>query len=113
MLPLPSIPSAPCIGGILGSLTHRGGVRKKPAPAAPWTPLTPGNLVLWLKSDTDTFQDSALTTAATVDTNPVGGWKDQGGANNHVLQATSGRRPILKLTQVNSLPSVRFDGSDD
>jgi hypothetical protein len=67
----------------------------------------------WYKADAETFQDSALTTPAVLDTAPVGGWKDQTGLTHHQLQATSTRRPTLRLAVKNGLAVVRFDGVDD
>lgn len=70
-------------------------------------------LVLWLKADTGTFQDTGLTTPAVVDADPVGGWQDQSGSSNHALQSTAGLRPLLKLGIQGGLPALLFDGSDD
>ena len=67
---------------------------------------------LWLKADAGTFQTSGGS-AATADTDPVGEWQDQSGNANHVVQATAGRRPLLKTGIFGALPSVRFDGVDD
>jgi len=78
-----------------------------------WTPPSSPSLVSWMSSDTGLFQDSALTTPATADNDPVGGWQDRSGAGHHLIQATSTARPALKLAQVNGRPSVRFDGTSD
>ncbi len=68
---------------------------------------------LWLKADAGLYQDSAQTTLATADADPVGAWQDQSGNARHVTQATAGSRPTLKLSIQNGLSVVRFDGSDD
>lgn len=70
------------------------------------------NPVLLLYSETGTYQTSGGS-AATADNDPVGEWQDQSGLAHHPGQATAGLRPLLKLTQVNGYPSVRFDGTDD
>lgn len=67
----------------------------------------------WYKGDAGLYQDSAKTTPATADTNPVGAWADQSAAGHDVLQATSGKRPILKVGILNGFPVVRADGIDD
>lgn len=81
-----------------------------------WTPLRLGtSLALWLDAaDSSTlFQDSALTTPAAADADPVGGWKDKSGLGSHVIQATTTKRFSLKLAIKNGRPVVRSDGVDD
>lgn len=80
-----------------------------------FSPTNIAGLVLWLAaSDASTlFQTSSLDTPATADGDPVGGWKNRAASAYHALQATSGRRPLLRLNAVNGLPLVEFDGSDD
>lgn len=67
--------------------------------------------VLWLQADNGLYQNTALTTPAALDGDPVGGWQDQSGNANHATQATGGARPALKLSIQNSKPVVRFNGS--
>lgn len=71
------------------------------------------NLEFWVKSDTGTWQtNDCSTTAATSDTDPVGGWVDQ--ANSVCCsQSVAASKPTLQLSEVNSLPAIRFDGTDD
>ena len=70
--------------------------------------------LLWTRSDFGTFQSNAGTTAASSDTDVVGYWTDQSGNGNHLKSnANDTARPILKLSQVNGFPSIRFDGSND
>lgn len=74
------------------------------------------NPVLWLDaSDASTlFQDSALTTPAVADADPVGGWFNKStGAATHATQATGTKRGSLKTAIINGLNVVRFDGTDD
>jgi hypothetical protein len=95
--------------GIGLDLDRQGGAGAAP----PFSPADLAGLVLWGKADAGTFQDTARTTPATADTDPVGGWADQSGAGTHLSQATAGARPLLKLAIKNGLPVLRFDGSND
>jgi len=72
-------------------------------------------LVLWLDaSDNVTlFQDSAGTTLAANDGDPVGLWQDKSGNNHHVSQPTTSNKPQLKLNIQSGHPIVRGDGTDD
>lgn len=72
--------------------------------------------VLWLKADGVVWQDSARTTLATADGDPVGAWDDASGNGNHVLQATASKRPLLKTSggaTGTGSKRVLFDGVDD
>lgn len=71
------------------------------------------SLSLWLRNNTGLFQDSAGTTPATADTDPIGRWADQSSGGNNCTQGTAARRPILKLAVQNGKNVVRFDGVDD
>ena len=56
--------------------------------------------VLWLRGD-----DLSAT--------PVSTWSDQSGNGNDVTQGTAGNQPAYVASGLNSLPVVRFDGSND
>lgn len=71
------------------------------------------NLQLDLDARVGLVTTAAGSTPAVNDADPVGKWTDNSGNARVVNQATAGSRPILKLNQVNGLPSVRFDGTDD
>ena len=71
------------------------------------------NLIAWFRADLGLWQDSGLTTQAVNDGDPVGGWVDQSGNGNNVLQSTSADRATLKLSILNGHPVVRFNGSSD
>ena len=62
--------------------------------------------------DTGFFQDFDLTVPAS-DTDPMGGWQDQGPYHHDFKCFSSGSFPILSNSCINSLPAVRFDGSND
>lgn len=68
-----------------------------------------------LAGDGTFWQDSARTTPATADGDPVGAWDDASVSAAHALQATAGKRPLLKTAGngLNSIPVLRFDGTDD
>lgn len=73
------------------------------------TSLTPDNattatLYLWLKADAIT----GLNDGDAVDT-----WTKSGGIASDATQSTAGFRPVYKTNIINTLPVVRFDGSDD
>ena len=75
---------------------------------ATFTPASLPGLILWVKTDAGLFQDSAFTTPATADTDPVGGWRDQSGQGNHLTQTTAGSRPTLKLAIQNGRSVLRL-----
>lgn len=68
-----------------------------------WTPAAGGlNLVNWLKAD-------ALSLA---NNDPVSSWTDSSG-NGYDLTNTSTARPTYLTNQINALPAVSFDGTND
>ena len=84
------------------------------APAVPnYAPPVTANLTLDFDSRIGLFTTSLGTTPVSADGDPVGLWNDQSGAGRNISQATAGRRATYKLNQVNSLPAVLFDGTDD
>jgi hypothetical protein len=84
-------------------------------PIGAFSPASIGNLQLWLDaSDASTlFTDSAGSTLATADGDPVGRWSDKSGNSNNTIQADGTKKPLLKLSTQNAKNSVRFDGSND
>lgn len=65
------------------------------------------DLVFWLKANMDV--DTTTTTRA------VTSWNDQSstGGGNNATQGTTSLQPILQLSQINLLPAIAFDGTDD
>lgn len=60
------------------------------------------------------FQASNGTTPATAGDDPVAYASDLSGNNRHFTQPDdTGRRPLLKLNQINGFPALRFDGTND
>ena len=81
-----------------------------------WTPAVfAGDLQAWWAVDdaATLWQDSSLTTPATLDTDPIGGISDKSGNSRHLLQATAGARPQLKLDITAGRPVVRHNGTDE
>ncbi len=72
--------------------------------AVPATPTDISNMKLWLKADAITGLN---------DGDPVASWTDSSGLGNAATQSTGGLKPLYKTNIVNSLPVVRFDGTDD
>ena len=79
-----------------------------------FTPNRINGLKVWLDAtDTATvFQDSGKTTPA-VDNDPLGGWADKSGGGNDLLQATAGKRFVLKATILSAKMCALCDGVDD
>jgi hypothetical protein len=66
-----------------------------------------GNLKAWWLPNRNTWQDSAQTTPAVADSDPVGGWVDTVGGFA-ATQATAGARPLLKLNVFGNMPALLF-----
>lgn len=84
-------------------------------PKGAFSPLSIAGLQLWLDaSDSGTlYTDSAGSTPATADGDPVGYWGDKSGNSNHTIQADGTKKPLLKLSQQNSKSGISFDGVND
>lgn len=73
--------------------------------AAPWTPLTPGNLLAWFKADVGTTDAGGGALSA---------WADQSGNGHNLAQATGAARPTIQATGWNGAqPTISFDGTND
>lgn len=59
------------------------------------------------------YEDAGLGTPANDDADVVGSWRDLSDAENHAAQGTATNKPTRQNAEVNSLPVVRFDGSND
>lgn len=70
---------------------------------SPFVPTDLANLRLWLEAD----QITGLA-----DNDPVDTWNDESG-NGYDATITLTKRPLYIASAVNSLPAVRFDGSND
>jgi hypothetical protein len=87
--------------------------RARTAAGGSWVPSDKTGLLAWYKGDGTLWQDSARTTGATADTDPVGSWDDESGNAEHLTQGTSANRPTLQTAELNSLAVVRGDGTND
>ncbi len=72
--------------------------------AGGFDPSTIASMVAWLKAD---------AIVGLNDADPVTTWEDSFTSNNDLGQSTSGKKPTYQTNEINSLPCVRFDGSDD
>lgn len=68
-----------------------------------FTPASIAGLQAWFKAD-------ALALA---NNDPVASWTDSSGLAHHAVQASGTLQPLYQTNQVNSLPAVLFDGTDD
>lgn len=91
----------------------RAFLRRTRTAAASWVPSDKTGLKAWYKGDGTVWQDSARTTSATADTDPVGAWDDASGNGNHLTQGTSANRPTLQTAELNGKAVVRGDGTND
>lgn len=80
-------------------------------PSASFAPTDITGLELWLKADAGVWQDSAKTTAADEDDDPVGAWEDQSGNGNDATQDTAGNKLAWKNNIVNGKPALLGDGT--
>lgn len=80
-----------------------GGAGPTGAGGAAFSPSDVAGLELWLKADALALSDG--TAVAT--------WTDSSGLGNNATQVTGSLQPLFKTAIVNSLPVLRFDGTDD
>lgn len=92
-------PYAGLLGGFPG--TAQGGV---------FGPNLIAGLVAWYRADAGTFQNTSLTTPASANNDPVGGWVDQSGLVHTQLQSVNLNRPLLQTNSQNGLPQILADG---
>jgi hypothetical protein len=111
MLTIDAVYTDQTFGKVLRFVEAQGGVE---AVSDATGPVIAPDMALWLDaSDASTlFQDSAGTTPAALDADPVGRWADKSGNGRHVTQTTAGARPALKLAIQNGLPVIRFATDD-
>lgn len=82
----------------------RGGI-------VPFKPSFIADLGVWLHPESSVFQDTAGTTPATANGDPVRRWNNDGSIAVNALESTNA--PTLQLSQINSRRVVRFDGLND
>jgi len=84
-------------------------------PKGPFSPSSIAGLQLWLDASdfTTLFTDSAGSTPATADGDPVGRWADKSGNSNHTIQADGTKKPLLKVNILNGKNIIRNDGVND
>lgn len=80
-----------------------------------WSPLRLGSsLWAWWRADAGLYQDTAPAVLATANNDAAAYWKDLSGNGLHLYQSgASSKYPTLKTGQINGLPALLFDGSND
>lgn len=68
-----------------------------------FAPTDVAGLKFWLKADSLSLNDG----------DAVASWTDSSGSGNTATQGTAASKPTYKASIINSLPVVRFDGSND
>lgn len=97
----------------LDAATTAAGVSFVVPGGSSFSPADLSGLALWLRSDTDVYQDAAGTTPVALNNDPVGLWKDLSGNANDFSQSTAGSRPTYKTAVQNSLPGIAGDAVAD
>jgi hypothetical protein len=69
-----------------------------------FTPASISNISLWYAANSITGK---------VDGDAIASWSDLSGNGNNMVQATGTKQPLYKTGQVNGLPALRFDSTDD
>lgn len=59
------------------------------------------------------YKDTGAVAPSVLDGDAVALWQEQSGAARHASNATGAQQPVLKLNQVNGLPTVQFDATND
>jgi|GEM_PF-928572 prepilin-type N-terminal cleavage/methylation domain-containing protein len=100
-----------CLGQSSGNLASgysqcaNGSICAASLPPSPsWSPTELPGLLLWLKADS--------LFSSLVDGDLVTTWSDSSGNNNHATGSGTGR-PTYQTAELNSWPTVQFDGSND
>jgi PKD repeat protein len=70
----------------------------------PFDPSDVPNLLMWLKADAITGLN---------DGDPVATWPDASGNGKNATQSNASKRPVYRTNEVNGLPALEFDASDD
>jgi hypothetical protein len=74
----------------------------------PFDPSNLTNLFVWLRADTDVFQDAAMATPCT-DNTAVYTWKNHGSDPSNFVQSSAGNRPqFFSTAGFNNLPTITF-----
>ncbi len=89
-------------GGRSGSTAQTVTVTSNAGP--PGGPGDIPNLMMWLQADGITGLN---------DGDPVASWPDISGSCNSAAQTNSSKQPVYRTNQVNGLPAVVFDATDD
>lgn len=89
----------------MGAITiARAGTLAKPTAAPVFSPDDIAGLRAWFDADAITGK---------VDTDTISQWDDLSGNGLHATQATGANQPTYQTNEINGLPVVQFDGSND
>lgn len=78
-----------------------------------WTVFTPWTPLGAFGSSLVKFQHKADAITGLSDGNQVASWTDSSGNAKHAANATSGEQPTYQTNEINGMPVVRFDSTDD
>ncbi len=83
--------------------------------AGGFLPTDIASLVSWYDADdiSTLWTDSARTDQVDANDDVIGSWDDKSGNGNHLLQATTSKKPTYKTNTLNSKPTILGDGVDD
>ncbi len=76
-----------------------------------FTPAQIPNCQMWLSASSAVYHDGGVTLCT--NTQAVQQWNDLSGNGNHFQQLTGGSQPLWQSAGLNSVPSVRFNGSSN
>ena len=81
-------------------------------PSVPFNPATIASLELWMDaSDASTLYDATSGGSLVAADGQVARWEDKSGNARHATQSISGNQPLRKLSAVNGLTAVLFNGT--
>lgn len=98
---------APAMVGLGAVPSHRRIATPTASSGYATVPTDFSDLLGWWKADSLSLADGT----AVGDTGTE--WNDSSGTGNNLTQATSANRPVFKTSIFGSMPSIRFDGTND
>ena len=90
--------------------SHQQVLASLKAATSSFTPADLTSLILWGEADTQTYTNTAGTTACTTDGDICRNWKDLSGAGSNLVWGT-GEDALYKTNLTNSKPGIRFPTS--
>lgn len=101
--------------GHISEIGVQGGQMGDNLPAIPLEALPMSGLKLWLRADSNLYQNASGTIPAAASGDPIGLWKDRSGNSGDMtvpasLDQTIGR-PVLNSSALNGQPALTFNGA--